>query len=283
MEIIVANTAGFCSGVKRAIQQVRKDLVTHERVYCLGEIIHNRSVVESLSNSGMVHVRDLSGIPHGSRFIIRTHGLPRDTVEQAERKEYDILDLTCPKVKKIHTLVNELTGKGYFIYIAGNPNHPEVQAIVSLTGGNAQVVENPDAIRTPPGNRIAVVVQTTFNPEDFIKITDEIVLRNKEIRIFNTLCEETIKRQQEAKRLSELVDLMIIVGGKNSSNTKTLYNISRKRVRSIHIEGARELQAGWFSDIRKVGIISGASTPAEEVLLVQEVLSDLQTLDPGPG
>ncbi len=273
MEIVVADTAGFCSGVRRAIQQVRKDLQKQERIYCLGEIIHNRQVVEQLRESGMITAYKLSDIPDNSRFVVRTHGLPKDTVRQAGDRNLQILDLTCPKVKKIHHLVVDLTEKGYLIYIAGNPDHPEVQAVVSLARGNARVLERPDSVRQLPNSRIAVVVQTTFDPEEFLRITDAIILKNKETLIFNTLCEETIKRQQEAKRLSGLVDLMVIVGGKNSSNTKTLFNITRKKVRSVHIEEAGELKESWFIDTRKAGIISGASTPVEEVRRVYEVIS----------
>ncbi len=272
MVIIVADTAGFCSGVKRAIQQVQEDLQKRE-VFCLGEIIHNHSVVEHLRDLGMITADSMSDIPDQSRFVVRTHGLPKDVIKQAGERNFHILDLTCPKVKKIHHLVVDLTDKGYFIYIAGNPDHPEVQAIFSLTRGNAMVVKDPESVRKVPNSRTAVVVQTTFNPEKFLLIVDEIILQNKETRIFNTLCEETIKRQQEAKRLSGIVDLMVIVGGKNSSNTKTLYNITQKRVRSVHIESAPELEEHWFVDVRKVGIISGASTPVEEVRRVNEVIS----------
>jgi len=273
MKIIVADTAGFCSGVKRAIQQVQEDLQNRKQVFCLGEIIHNRRVVEHLRDSGMITADSMSDIPDKSRFVVRTHGLPKEVISQAEERNFHILDLTCPKVKKIHHLVLDLTKKGYFIYIAGNPNHPEVQAVVSLARGNARVLEEPDSVKQAPNDRIAVVVQTTFNPEEFLRIVDEIILQNKETRVFNTLCEETIKRQQEAKRLSGLVDLMVVVGGKNSSNTKTLFNITRKKVRSVHIEGVHEMEEAWFLNTRKVGIISGASTPAEEVRRVYEVIS----------
>ncbi len=273
MEIIVADTVGFCSGVKRAIQQVQEDLQAREQVFCLGEIIHNRRVVEHLRDSGMITAGSMSDIPDRSRFIVRTHGLPKDIIIQAEDRNLHILDLTCPKVKKIHHLVVDLTEKGYFIFIAGNPDHPEVQAIISLTRGNAMVLVEPDSVRKVPNSRIAVVVQTTFNPEEFLRTVNEIILKNKETLIFNTLCEETIKRQQEAKRLSELVDLMVIVGGKNSSNTKTLFNITQKKVRSVHIEGANELKEHWFDDVQKVGIISGASTPVEDVRRVHETIS----------
>jgi len=273
MEIIVADTAGFCSGVKRAIQQVQKDLQKREQIFCLGEIIHNRQVVEHLRDSGMITADSLSDIPDNSCFVVRTHGLPQDAIRQAEDRNLHILDLTCPKVKKIHHLVVDLTKKGFFIYIAGNPDHPEVKAVVSLARGNARVLDGPDSVQQVTNGRIAVVVQTTFNPEEFLQIIDEIILKNKETLIFNTLCEETIKRQQEAKRLSGLADLMVIVGGKNSSNTKTLFNITRKKVRSVHIEGAHELKESWFLDVQKVGIISGASTPAEEVRRVYEVIS----------
>jgi 4-hydroxy-3-methylbut-2-enyl diphosphate reductase len=271
MKIIVGKMAGFCSGVQRAIEGVKNELTKNEKLYCLGEIIHNQEVVESLEQYGMETTDSISAIPDGSRFVIRTHGLPQNLVKEARKKKLQIYDITCPKVKKIHRLVTQLTGEGCHIFIIGNPQHPEVKAILSLTHGNAQVIEKPEEVEVPPGtDEGAVVVQTTFNPDVFYKIVLEIISATKKTIVYNTLCEETIKRQREAMELAAKVDFVSVVGGKNSSNTKTLFSIVRGRVPAVHIENAQELQKSWFNNIKSVGILSGASTPREEVQKVYE-------------
>jgi 4-hydroxy-3-methylbut-2-enyl diphosphate reductase len=266
MKIIIGKMAGFCSGVQRAIKGVKNELTKNEKLYCYGEIIHNQEVVESLEQYGMETTDSIGAIPDGSRFVIRTHGLPLDLVEEARKKKLQIYDVTCPKVKKIHHLVTQLTKEGCHIFIVGNPHHPEVKAILSLTHGNAQVVEKPEEVELPfRGDENAVVVQTTFNPDVFFKIVLEIIAVTKKTMVYNTLCEETIKRQREAMALAAKVDFVSVVGGRNSSNTKTLFNIVRGRVPAVHIENAAELQKSWFNNVKSVGILSGASTPKDEV------------------
>ncbi|MFW6180712.1 MAG: 4-hydroxy-3-methylbut-2-enyl diphosphate reductase [Spirochaetota bacterium] len=303
-EIVVARTAGFCSGVHRAITTVRKLLGQGSPIYCLGDIIHNRRVVDRLKESGMKVVESLAQIPPapvcGScSLLIRTHGLPLPVIRQAEDRGLDLVDLTCPKVKKIHRLVGELSAQGYYLYIVGDARHPEVQAITSLAGRSYQVLEHPSQVEAGPddgpetgrdgsgdtardGSRdvererpCAVVVQTTFNPGLFYDVVRSVVALNKRTLVCNTLCEETIRRQREAARLAGEVDLMLVVGGRNSSNTKTLYTLVRERVRAAHIEGAHELHADLVRGAGRIGIISGASTPREEVNLVQRAIEEL--------
>ena len=183
-----------------------------------------------------------------------------------ERSEF-----TCPKVKKIHTLVKDLTTDGYPVFIVGNPRHPEVKAIRSLAAENAQIIENEERVPdNVSGEKNAVVVQTTFNPERFLSIVQKIVGHSKKTLVYNTLCEETIKRQKEAQELSQNVDLVVIVGGRKSSNTKTLYEIVSMHTRAFHIESETELKREWFTDVRKIGLVSGASTPEETVRVVTE-------------
>ncbi len=273
MKVIVGKNTGFCSGVRKAISGTEEVLQHGKKIYCLGEIIHNPSVVASLKLRGMVFVDDISAVPEGITFIIRSHGLPSDIIQSAEKRHFHIHDFTCPKVKKIHRLAVELTEKGYTIFIIGNPNHPEVKAIYSLTRGNARVVEKSEELNpVPPENQCAVVVQTTFNPLSFSDIVGEIVQRAKKTVVYNTLCEETVKRQREALALAENVDFLVVVGGKNSSNTKTLCAIVRDKVPVIHVESADELEENMFHGVRKVGILSGASTPEEEVRKVRSTI-----------
>jgi (E)-4-hydroxy-3-methyl-but-2-enyl pyrophosphate reductase len=273
MKIIVGKNTGFCSGVRKAISGTQEVLKHNKHIFCLGEIIHNPFVVASLKRKGMIFVDDISDVPEGATFIIRSHGLPSDIINSALERRLHIHDFTCPKVKKIHRLAIELTDKGYAIIIIGNPSHPEVKAILSLTRGNARVVEKTEDLDSfPPGQQCAVVVQTTFNPLSFSDIVREVVLRAKNTVVYNTLCEETVKRQREALTLAEEVDFIVVVGGKNSSNTKTLCTIVENRVPVVHVEGAGEVEKKMFNGVRKVGIISGASTPEEEVQKVRSTI-----------
>jgi (E)-4-hydroxy-3-methyl-but-2-enyl pyrophosphate reductase len=277
MKLVVAQSIGFCSGVKRAIQGAEKVLSEESAVYCLGEIIHNPQVVERLKDQGMIIVDDIAEVPRKSRFIIRSHGLSREAIELARDRKLIIHDFTCPKVKKIHTLVKTLTEEGYFIFIVGNPRHPEVKAIRSLADENAMVVEREKEIPEEASvKQNAVVVQTTFNPQSFLPIVQKVVSFSKKTLVYNTLCEETIKRQKEALELSGKVDLIVVVGGKKSSNTKTLYEIVNNHTKGFHIESESELRKEWFNEVSTVGLVSGASTPEDMVIKVSERLRSFQ-------
>jgi 4-hydroxy-3-methylbut-2-enyl diphosphate reductase len=274
MDVIIGKSSGFCSGVQRAIKGATNALKEHKKIYCFGEIIHNPVVVKTLKDMGMVVVNDIEKVPDKSWFVIRSHGLQNEIYKRAVTKKLEIFDFTCPKVKKIHSLVTELTDEGCDILIVGNPYHPEVKAILSLASGNAKVIEKPGELKTLDSSKhYAVVVQTTFNPEAFLRIVNQIILCTKKTIIYNTLCEETIKRQTESLQLANEVDFIVVVGGKNSSNTKTLYNTVKKRVSAVHIEDINELDMRLFKDIERVGIISGASAPEEEVKKVYEYLT----------
>jgi (E)-4-hydroxy-3-methyl-but-2-enyl pyrophosphate reductase len=267
MKITIAHSTGFCSGVQRAIKGAKRALENHVGIHCLGEIIHNPRVIESLKKQGLVVVDDIESVPEGAGFIIRSHGLPKNLIEKAALKGLEVLDFTCPKVKKIHTLVTRLSEDGYFILVAGNPNHPEVKAILSLverktrSAGDAIVVQRPEDLSIPDRcEKVALVVQT--------------VATSRTTLVHNTLCEETLKRQREALELAERVDCMVVVGGKNSSNTRTLFDLVRRKVPAVHIEGCDELDERLFRGVERVGIISGASTPEEEVREVYRKLEN---------
>jgi 4-hydroxy-3-methylbut-2-enyl diphosphate reductase len=274
MKCSVGKWVGFCSGVQRAIRGAEKVLEKNSVIDCLGEIIHNPRVVKELERRGMVVVRDIEEIPDSSSFIIRSHGLEEEIVMRARDKMLTIHDFTCPKVKNTHHLVSNLRSKGYRIFIVGNPLHPEVKAIQSIAGPTAQVLVRKEAVAALDAfERIAVVVQTTFDPRSFSSIVSKLILRAEKTLVCNTLCEETIKRQNEADKIAGNVDFMIVVGGKNSSNTKTLYNIVKERVPALHIEDAFEIERIDLSGVKRIGIVSGASTPVEEVKKVYEKLS----------
>lgn len=275
IEVVVASTAGFCSGVRQAIQGVQERLQENRKLYCLGDIIHNHDVIENLKGFGLMVTDRIEAIPDGSRFVVRTHGLQKEILQKAAAKELTVFDFTCPRVKKIYHLVTTLTEDGYHILIIGNPKHPEVQAISSLIGTDHAILQRPEEVPSftiPEPN--AIVVQTTFNPDIFLEIIKRIVLRTKKTLVYNTLCGETLKRQQEARKLAGETDFIVVVGGKHSSNTKTLFAQIRNIVPAVHIENARELQKDCFRHVKKVGVISGASTPAQEVARVADRLSE---------
>jgi len=264
---------GFCSGVLKAVTGAENTLNENREVYCIGEIIHNPSVVRRLSEKGMRVVKSISQIPDKSNLLIRSHGLQREIIEQAREKNIYIHDFTCPKVKHIHHLVTRLIEEGYFVLIIGNSYHPEVKAIFSLSRGKAMVIEKQkDLEHLDPDSPVGVVVQTTFDPKKFIHLAGKIISLSKKTVIYNTLCEETIRRQREAFRMAKEVDLLLVVGGKNSSNTRTLFEMVRKKVKAVHIENVNELKKEWLKEALKVGIVSGASTPEEEVEKVKEFL-----------
>jgi (E)-4-hydroxy-3-methyl-but-2-enyl pyrophosphate reductase len=277
MEVTVGKTAGFCSGVQRAIQGLRKRLGERTGLYCLGEFIHNPEVIETLESLGMIVVQDIEAIPDGRGIIIRTHGLPREILDRAAGKGLDVFDFTCPKVKKTHHLVIELTEEGYQILIIGNASHPEVRALHSMVRNNSRVLEKlEDTASLQLEEPVAVVVQTTFNPDTFNEILTDVVARSKRTLVCNTLCEETIRRQREAVDLAGEVDFIVVVGGRNSSNTRTLFRRVQDQVRAVHVERAEELDELWFEGVRRVGVVSGASTPVEEVQKVHERLMHIE-------
>ena len=277
MKVIISDTTGFCSGVRKAIKGTEAALKSGSKIYCLGDIIHNKGVVNRLKSKGMVFVNNIDEIPTGSSFIIRSHGLPFDTIRDIEKKANNIYDFTCPKVKKSHRLVESLKNRKKPIVIVGNKNHPEVKAIHSLTEYRGIIIEKPEDVKEKLNtDECYVLVQTTFKPVLFYEIVKEIISVTKKVTIYNTLCEETTKRQQEVKELAKRVDLIIVVGGKHSSNTKTLYSVASNIVKSVHIESAEELEEDRFRDIQRVGIVSGASTPNEDIERVVDKINSFQ-------
>jgi 4-hydroxy-3-methylbut-2-enyl diphosphate reductase len=213
-------------------------------LYSLGEIVHNPGTVESLKKRGMKFVGDVSEIPSGSRFLVRSHGLPETTLKDLKKKKLKICDGTCVKIKKIQAIIKDLTRKKIPILIIGKPSHPEVMAVASLAKGRHWVMESvSDLEKLPDTPELAVVIQTTFNPlvfRDFISA------------------------------------LVLIIGGKNSSNTRTLFELVSGTVRSFAIEDESELDPSWFYGVRAVALISGASTPIEDVRKVQNRIREIE-------
>ena len=291
MEIIVGKSSGFCYGVKRAVESAEKDASkVKEKIYCLGEIVHNSDVVNSLSQKGIIFVENIDEIPKDSTVIIRAHGVTKSIYEKAKEKNIEIRDYTCPNVLKIHKIAQEYADKGYFIVLLGSRKHPENIGTVSYCGEHYFVVQDEsqiylavDEINRWNFNKVLVIAQTTFGIEDFAVFTEILsneLYRTVELVIENTICQTTEIRQKETEELSKSVDCMIIIGGKNSSNTHKLFDIAKSNCdKTICIENVRELQFSDLgikemdnkSDIR-IGIMAGASTPRKSIDEVMEWL-----------
>lgn len=284
MEIIVGKTAGFCYGVKRAVEGAIEETENKEEVYCLGEIVHNKEVVKKLKQKGIKQIEKIEEAT--GKTIIRAHGIAKEIYEKAKEMNIEIKDLTCPKVLQIHKIAEDFQKEGYYIFLFGNKNHPENIGTISYCGNKYYVIEDleklPEALKKLEESQVkklAVIAQTTYNLEKFETGTKEIerLLEDKgiKIEIVNTICHATESRQKETEEISKNVDFMIIIGGKNSSNTQKLYEIAKKYCReAVCIETKEELEKIEldFSKYNKIGIMAGASTPKESIVDVKELL-----------
>jgi len=270
MEIILAKQAGFCFGVKRATQMAFEAAGKGEDTFTLGPIIHSPQVVQKLEEMGVKVLKDLAEMESGT-IIIRSHGVASDELTEAVRKELDIVDATCPFVKKAQEHVKSLSEAGYHVVVVGDADHPEVQGIVSYAKGKVYVVgSGEEAAGLPRMGKIGVVAQTTQSFENLKNVVVECLTKGGEIRVFHTICDATAVRQEEAKELARQVDCMIVIGGYNSANTRRLAEVCTElQTRTYHIETAQQLDPVWFEGVGRVGITAGASTPK---WLIDEVM-----------
>jgi len=259
-EIKLAPNSGFCFGVKRAIKLAREAAETNKQIVTLGPIIHNPQLVESLKNKGVDSVDELDQIT-SETVIIRSHGVEHNILEQLKDKGVEIIDATCPFVAKAQELAKKLSNEGYPVVIMGNSNHPEVKAIKSYIDGEVFVINNGDHLPNKFFPRLGLISQTTKSLKDFQKVASQLVPKAKELRIVNTICSATSVRQQATLALAKESDIMIVIGGYNSSNTKMLAKICQNIIETQHIETAVELQGDWFKGKHKIGLTAGASTP----------------------
>jgi len=265
MEVELAKKSGFCFGVKRAVDRA---LNLNAKCNTIGPLIHNPQVIEELKKKGIIPVEKIDDID-SSTVIIRTHGVPKKVIAELNKRKINVLDLTCPFVKKVQDYAIELEGKGYFVVVIGEKHHPEVEAIV----GNLNNVAVVDAVEQIGSfgqhDKIGVVVQTTQTAKLFEDVVNELRKRYKEVKVCNTICNSTSERQNAALEVAEKSDVMIVIGGKNSANTGRLAELCSKVVEAHHIETADELKKQWFIGKRRAGVSSGASTPqnvADEVV-----------------
>lgn len=277
MEILVAKTAGFCFGVRRAMEMVESALNEEERpLYSLGPLIHNPRVVKELEKEGLQTVESLSQVPDG-RVVIRSHGVGPSVYQTARDQKLGVIDATCPFVKNVQQLAVFLHAEGYQVLIVGESAHAEVKGVLDSVAGEALVIESIKTLDTGKLQpKVGIISQTTQDLINFQQITNAVIPYAKEIRIYNTICLATSQRQQEVAELSRKVDLMIVVGGKNSANTSRLTEISRMNdTPTYQLESAAEIDEAWFQGIGRVGITAGASTPDQQI---KEIIQKLTYL-----
>ena len=283
MEVTVAKSAGFCFGVKRAVDTVYREIESGEKpVYTFGPIIHNEQVVEDLENRGVQVILsedELEGLSGGT-VVIRSHGVSRDVCEKIEARGMKIVDATCPFVKKIHRIVDEEGRKGRHVVIIGSADHPEVQGIMGWASGPVTVMhtaEEAESFVPENGKPISIVAQTTFNYNKFKDLVE--ILRKKRydnnvlniLNILNTICNATEERQREAKNIAGEVDTMLVIGGRHSSNTQKLFEICKEECgNTYYIQTPVDLDSEMFQCSSYVGITAGASTPNKIIEEVQE-------------
>lgn len=263
MEILVAKSSGFCFGVKRAINIAHKcSNETPGEIYTLGPIIHNPQVVKKLEESNVYAKKGLDEVSSGT-IIIRSHGVKLDEIKAAREKGLNIIDATCPFVKKAQDLVSLLSEDGYSVIVVGEKDHPEVKGLISYGRGDVKVADSPEELRgMPRKKKIGIIAQTTLPMEKLEAVVSFCLHKATEVKVFNTICNATSIRQEESAELAEKVDVMIVVGGKNSANTRRLADICKTiQPRTYHIEVADEMDPSWFAAANSVGVTSGASTP----------------------
>jgi 4-hydroxy-3-methylbut-2-enyl diphosphate reductase len=269
MRVEVAQYAGICYGVERALRLASSASETDSKVHTLGPLIHNPQAVAALRDSGVEVARTLDEVDGGT-LVIRSHGVEPSIIDEARKRGLHVVDATCPHVSKAHEAAAELRRGGYVVVVVGEADHPEVEGIVAHAGPDAVVVSSADELPARlSGRKIGVVVQTTQSARRLAEVVEAILPRASELRVFNTICSATGKRQQAAEELAARVDVMIIVGGHNSGNTTRLAEICGEVSPHVHhVETPDELDPAWFDGAETVGVTAGASTPDEQMQAV---------------
>ncbi|MCD6258915.1 MAG: 4-hydroxy-3-methylbut-2-enyl diphosphate reductase [Helicobacteraceae bacterium] len=272
MKIQLAENYGFCFGVKRAIKIAEEN--KNSSTY--GPLIHNSKEIERLEKDFKVGLTDdFRTFAKGDKAVIRTHGIPKNELEALHKNGVDVVDATCPYVTKPQQICQEMSEAGYDIVIFGDDTHPEIKGVKSYATHGAHVVSSAkDLEDIKLSEKVALVAQTTRKIDEYMDVASYLIARHKEVRIFNTICNATFENQDAVKKLSKEADVMIIIGGKNSSNTKQLFSISQDNcVDSYHIEDEKDLDCAWFEGKSLCGISAGASTPD---WIIQNVIKAIQ-------
>ncbi|WP_434511947.1 bifunctional 4-hydroxy-3-methylbut-2-enyl diphosphate reductase/30S ribosomal protein S1 [Desulfitobacterium sp. AusDCA] len=278
MKVIQAEKAGFCFGVKRALDMAERT-VQNSATVSLGPLIHNQQVVDRMERQGVQVIHDVEEAQAGATMIVRSHGVPPEIYQTAQNKGIQVVDATCPFVQKAQRLATEASKKGQVI-VVGDKHHPEVQGILGWAGGNALAIETvQEAQELPAYEHVSVLAQTTQPIANFQRIAKELKHHTPELTVFNTICNATEERQTVARELSKEVDVMVVVGGKNSANTRKLAAICAEETETHLIETAEELNENWFKGIQIAGLTAGASTPDWIIEEVKNKMTEMNEMD----
>ena len=275
MEVVLAKSSGFCFGVKRAVDRVYEQLADHKKIYTYGPIVHNEDVVKDLEKQGVRVLNteeELEALTEGS-VVIRAHGVPKRIYEIMEQRGIECIDATCPFVKRIHKIVEKESTEGRHIIIVGNAKHPEVEGIMGWCKNPATVIESKEEaldFKGSPDDKYCVVSQTTFNYKKFQELVEIFQKKGYDIIVANTICSATEERQKEASELAAKADVMIVIGGTHSSNTRKLYELCKSECENTYyIQTLADLQLELPNSVELVGITAGASTPNKIIEEVQ--------------
>ena len=275
MEVVLAKSSGFCFGVKRAVDRVYEQLADHKKIYTYGPIVHNEDVVKDLEKQGVRVLNtkeELEALTEGS-VVIRAHGVPKRIYEIMEQHGIECIDATCPFVKRIHKIVEKESTEGRHIIIVGNAKHPEVEGIMGWCKNPATVIESKEEaldFKGSPDDKYCVVSQTTFNYKKFQELVEIFQKKGYDIIVANTICSATEERQKEASELAAKADVMIVIGGTHSSNTRKLYELCKSECENTYyIQTLADLQLELPNSVELVGITAGASTPNKIIEEVQ--------------
>ena len=284
MEIIIGKNAGFCFGVQNAVSKTEEKLKENKEIYCLGELVHNGEVIKKLQKMGLKIIDNIEQVGKDNKVIIRAHGISKETYKRAKELNIEILDYTCPSVLTIHQLAEKYAQKGYFILLIGSKKHPESLGTISFCEQNSYLLENEEEIEIAKQKieqsnikNVLIIAQTTYSMEKFNNIVERLkhdIDKDINIEIKNTICNATKIRQEETRQIAKGVDCMIIIGGKNSSNTKKLFEIAKENCKNTYIvESVNELNVEDVLLFSKIGIMAGASTPKESIEEIYNIIS----------
>jgi 4-hydroxy-3-methylbut-2-enyl diphosphate reductase len=279
MKVLVAEKCGFCPGVRNAINLAKRTLEKEKTVYSLGHIIHNEDVVNQLSRAGLTQTDSIEEIKSGT-VLIRSHGATRSELDEIREKGLKIVDATCVLVKRVQKIARQLNEEGYEVVMIGDKDHPEVKAVVGSTD-DVKVVGTPEDLdKVGLNKKLGVICQTTQSPDHFADMIGAISRRGfSEIKVINTLCRETMERQTAAVKLCRKVDIMFVLGGKHSANTRKLAELCKKRnPQTYHLQNWTELDKNCLSGKTTAGVTAGASTPDE---VIEEFVRNLEQVDTG--
>ena len=283
MKVLLAKTAGFCFGVKRAVDTVYQQVEENKdcKIYTFGPIIHNDEVIKDMQAKGVTVLEGEEDLPKAKNgiVIIRSHGVPKRICDRMDELGIQYVDATCPFVKKIHKIAMEKAEEGAFLVVIGNPVHPEVEGIMGWAGEDAAVIstaEEAEHLTVPEDRKICVVAQTTFNYNKFKELVEIISKRRYDISVLNTICSATKERQTETARIADRVDAMIVIGDKRSSNTQKLFEICKNACNNTYyIQTLDDLNVNQLRSVETVGITAGASTPNN---IIEEVQNNVRII-----